>query len=352
MATAQHPFSTIYFDFSGTCNARCRYCNTGLYAESKGTFISPEKFALAIDKLLQNNIYDRNSYISLYCWGEPFLHPQLNELIDILNSKNIKYAFSTNGSRIPNINSRFVRGLRNIVFSMSGFTQTSYDKIHGFKFDQIIKNIVSIVKTCRQYGYKGKFSISFHTYQFNADELFECEKFANKYRIQFNPVNAIQNTWHHTVLNAKNELPANISDLIYKDLFYDNFREIVSSSQSSVPSFKCPMVSSMLVIDEACNVLQCCQVPSGDTYSPGNLLTDDWASILKRKNLSNPICVECTQSGIAEYFQKAYKVPDFYKSAVLHRPRIGDIFSIPIISLKYPRLFSLLRKIKNYIPRP
>jgi len=322
------PYKTIYFDISGTCNARCKYCNTGLYAETKGKFIELEDFKSTVDKLLQNNLLDlKKSCLNLYCWGEPFLHPKLHLIIDHLNLKNVKYAFSTNASRVPKISKAFIEGLQDIVFSMPGFSQESYSKIHGFKFTQIKSNILDIISQCRNLGYQGTFSISYHTYQFSAAEIFDCEAFALRNHIQFKPVNAIQNNWNHIELNAKGELPTHLSESINKDIFYDNFEEITSQAIESPTSFKCPMIDSMLVIDECSNVLQCCQVPSGDTHSAGNLLTQSWSEISSNKTLDSSVCKKCISLGMAQYFQSAYKEPPFYTAARQARPLLSEYLS-------------------------
>jgi len=348
------PFKTIFFDIAGTCNARCTYCNTGKFAESKGGFISAASFEKAIDSLLDQQLLSTVHGVNLYCWGEPFLHPKLSELLEILNKRNIPYRFSTNGSRLPTIDKDFVRGLDGIVFSMSGFSQASYTKIHGFKFADIITNIESVVSKCRKHGYKGRFTISYHTYQFNMGELFMCEKFAKKNSIDFRPVNAIQNNWTHIEENAQGKLPHHLKDSITRDLIYDNFSEIVELAKNPVSDncFKCPYIDEMLVIDESCNVLQCCQVPSGISHSPGNLLESSWTDISQNRTLEHDVCQRCMSLGMAQYFQAAYKEPDFYKAAILARPTLSDYLDPRYWSRKYPKLrlikgqfYDLIKKI-------
>ena len=345
-------YETIYFDISGTCNARCTYCNTGLYAESKGKFITLEDFKLTVNKLVDNQLLSvQDGCLSLYCWGEPFLHPQINQIIEYLNSRCIKYAFSTNASRVPLINKEFVSGLQNIVFSMPGFSQDSYDKIHGFNFPKIIQNILKIINDCRRSGYSGIFTISYHTYQFSAPEIFECEAFALQNKIEFKPVNAIQNNWNHIELNAAHKLPEHLSKPINKDLFYDYFEEVVAEAATSTTSeqFECPMINSMLVIDEQSNVLQCCQVPAGETHSPGNLLKDNWETIASKKTLDSSVCRKCIALGMAQYFQSAYKEPPFYLAAKKARPLLSEYLRFRNLALDNRLIGRIKRKIKSQI---
>jgi len=303
------PFSTIFFDIVGACNARCPYCNTGKYKKGSSGIIKPEDYAKAVSILCESGLIHKDlSLLSLYCWGEPFLHPNLDEIINITNAFELPYAFSTNASVIPHIDRSFVQGLKRITFSMSGFSQASYDRIHGFKFNDIVSNIESITQQCRNHGSKAEFVISYHTYQFNMGEIYDAEDFAKSIRIKLSPIAAIQNNWDHLVMHAQGELPLELKLNTYKDLLDDNFQEIITTAPRH--GFSCSLLD-MLVIDEKCNVLQCCQVPSGTQYSPGNLLTTPVAELLQRKN-DSPTCTKCIDLGLAQYFERAYKVPDFY----------------------------------------
>lgn len=72
-----------------------------------------------------------------------------------------------------------MKNLIAVRFSMCGFSQQSYDRIHKFKFDRIRENIRAIVSRLRSSGYKEYIEIFFQVYQFNANELRECQRFAN-----------------------------------------------------------------------------------------------------------------------------------------------------------------------------
>jgi len=153
-------YRTVIFDIVGYCNARCPYCQSGIYKKPGKTIIEPKLFEKAIDKL-STGIIARDAIFNLFMWGEPFLHPELDEILTILNNYGYKYCFSTNASRVPAIDKNFVRNLHSIIFSMSGFSQTSYNKIHGLKFDLVLNNIKKIVDECRNLGFKGDFNIAY-----------------------------------------------------------------------------------------------------------------------------------------------------------------------------------------------
>lgn len=104
-------------------------------------------FKVAIKFLLKNNFISKGSQISLYDWGEPFLHPELGEILNFLNQERFIVRPSTSASRASRFDYNFhLSHVISLVFSMSGFSQSSYDKIHGFSFEKIKANMATIVK--------------------------------------------------------------------------------------------------------------------------------------------------------------------------------------------------------------
>lgn len=304
-------FKTIFYDIMGFCNAKCPYCLSGRFRQSQGNPVSPEQFQETIKILRQNHILRKNGVISLYNWGEPFLHPKLAELLDILNNFGGRYAFSTNASKVPRIDTQFVKNLDQITFSMPGFSQASYDRIHGFNFTTITRNIEKIIYDCRSHQFTGHFAVSFHVYRFNLEEIRLCEQFCNRLNILFNPYSAILNNWWDINAWIDGTLPFERQKTISDDLLYFDISE---KFQESPSHYICPQYR-MLVIDENSNVLTCCQVPKGESFSCGNLLQDDFAAIM-RNRLHHKVCRTCIESGLAYYFNTSLVAPKFYQKTI------------------------------------
>ena len=303
-------FNTIYYEISGICNAKCPYCLSGRYKTAGGKFVTPDSFSSTIEIICKNNLLNTGGVIGLYNWGEPFLHPNLTEMLHIMNDYGLPYGFSTNASRVPVINDNFTRGLRYIIFSMPGFSQKSYNRIHGFSFETILSNIATVVQRCRQHGFTGHFSIAYHVYQFNLDEMFRCAEFAAEWAIDFSPTYAILNNWWHMNALLDNSLDYSLLRNVSEELFCFDIREKTSEAPKQ---YLCPQYN-WLAIDEVSNLLICCQVPPGKDFSCGNLLTDDISSMLEcRRN--NSICKECISKGLAHYWNNSLNVPAFYLEA-------------------------------------
>lgn len=304
-------FDTVYWDIVNICNARCKYCLTGISKCEDPKFIESQIFEKGLDRLLEKGIIStEQSVVSLYNWGEPFLHPKLSDLIEILNKRNLKYAFSTNANKLPVINKAFVENLDHIIISMPGFSQNSYDKIHGFKFEHIKNNIAKLVKSCNDNGFKGYFSVSMHVYQFNLDELEPARIFCENLGIRFNPYYAILNNWDELVSLADKNLTYDKLEEISQDLLMFDFRQKLNSSPDN---YECPQ-KNYLIIDEDGNIMHCCQLPKGDPDHISGSIFDEDIEIAINNRQNTPVCSKCLSSGLAYYINNSLRTPEFYKT--------------------------------------
>ena len=290
-------FDYINFEISGICNGKCPYCATGASNISKKNiknnykFIEVEKFEKAIDYILDNKMFNPESgFIALYNWGEPFLHPNFESIVGILNCRDIKFQISTNASKIPKISSATsMKNLKSLNFSMSGFSQHSYDKIHGFNFESIKKNIIEIIKTFRDLDYKGIATIFYHVYQFNIGEYKGAFNFAKANNINIYPYYAGFNNYENTKKYLNNELSYDFLKKVSKDLMLFYVDELLFKKPSD---YRCTQFD-VLLIDEECNTLTCCALPKGNqSYSFGNLFSLSLKEIYELKT-NQKECINC-----------------------------------------------------------
>lgn len=274
---------TIYFEISGFCNAHCKYCcngNGGMDMEPK-QFIPLNLFNDVLQRLRELNILTSTTTVYLYNWGEPFLHPQFNEIINILNEHKIYYGLSTNGSVYKEIvNSPFLKELK---FSLPGFSQESYNEIHKLNFDQVINNVDRYINKIP----RSKINITYFLYKFNTNEVKQAAQ-------HFGSIN-INLPYYNDYVLAVEFMKRNI---IPNDMFIDHIKDIPQCSGV------CPLITTNITIDEFGNVLQCCGVSKGvDGYSIGNILDLNTDQIINNR-MNNGVCKECTELNVPMYWIK------------------------------------------------
>ncbi|MFA6924948.1 MAG: radical SAM/SPASM domain-containing protein [Bacteroidales bacterium] len=82
-------FKKIYVEITNVCNLRCSFCSA---CNRDPGFMPLTLFAEVIKK-----IHKHTNYICLHVKGEPLLHPQLIDMLDICHEYKLRVALVTNG---------------------------------------------------------------------------------------------------------------------------------------------------------------------------------------------------------------------------------------------------------------
>lgn len=268
-----------------------------------------ETFQRLIERLFYLELVNKNTVINLFNWGEPTLNPEIEKIIGIIAKHNLHCSISTNASKYVEINRSLLSTVPRLRISMSGFSQKSYDKIHGFDFQKVLDNVEKYIN---YYG-PSRVSISYHLYQFNIEELplainFFAKKKVNcfAYAGYFNDFNLADSFLKGTM--DKNTLKKASEQLL---LYY------VDDLIKKCPlDYTCPQFDK-LVIDELNNVLTCCAVPKDSrSYSLGSIF-DLSSKDIHDKKTHQAICEDCLKSGIAYWDHNAY-TPEFVNPILAH----------------------------------
>ena len=83
-------FNKIYVEITNYCNLNCSFCSRDTLPKKE---MSISEFKIVIDK-----IKDYTDSIYLHVKGEPLLHHNLDEILDICDRNNIKVCITTNGT--------------------------------------------------------------------------------------------------------------------------------------------------------------------------------------------------------------------------------------------------------------
>ncbi len=227
----------------------------------------------------------------LFNWGEPFLHPKLPDILKVLNNLNLNWGISTNASkRIEFMGEDTFKRCQYFCFSMSGFSQDSYDKIHGFNFENITENIVSITNNIRLCGITSTPIIAFHIYQFNIEELRPAIMFAAKHELGILPSYAAINDFERMIKYLSGKLE-------YEDVLRAG-KELLLHPMDNInfihrPAFTTCSQFSFLSLDSDCNLITCC----GDSTVIGKVYDTDLTKLNSIRK-SSPACKRCIKAGL------------------------------------------------------
>lgn len=128
-------FKKIYIEITNNCNLNCDFC---IGNERIKKFISKNEFKILIDKL---DGYTK--YLYFHVMGEPLLHPDINELIDMAKEKFF-VNITTNGYLIKKIvNNKSIRQINVSLHSYNIKYKKSIDEYMDDIFlvsDNLIEN--------------------------------------------------------------------------------------------------------------------------------------------------------------------------------------------------------------------
>ncbi|MBP5191126.1 MAG: hypothetical protein J6Z25_00965 [Opitutales bacterium] len=216
---------SIYVGIADVCNAKCYYCQKGYdnlqqVRSTKKPFMEVGFFEKLVRHCKAAHFLDETGVLGLYSWNESFLHPELTKIIDVGTREHCLMSLASNGSIRPKLPENFdASAIGNISFSLCGFSQASYDKIHQLDFHQIRSNIEWMVRAFRQHGFFGFLLLRFHIYQFNVSEIEPARRWAKSLGMQFAPyyayINDPQKSWQY----LQQTLPVEYLTRVSKDLF-------------------------------------------------------------------------------------------------------------------------------------
>ena len=338
--------SRVYIEISGMCKADCPYCAQQRLRQAGnfGGIMSPDLFEQILDHLLKIGVLDRTKtcYIPLFNWGELFLNSEINEILRILKKKGFYTQISSSFIVSPDIDREYLPIISDLTFSLSGFSQDSYGRIHGTSLKETLGNFESFYSELRRYSPITNVCISWHRYLFNENELWDAYRYFKRPRIRFIATVAFFNDILEMMSFLRGDLSETRKNQAKGDLFLDHIREGIAYSKRKSNVYCCPGWDS-LVIDEAAQLLLCCGVTRYDSdHVLGNILEMSAREIWNSKS-NDHLCNECISSGLALwlYNQNPFNSRPWPSGGGLDRPRVWFLHNLR------PKLGRMLRKLPH-----
>ncbi len=145
-------YKKIYLEVTNNCNLNCSFCTKNKRIKK---FISIEDYLKILDK-----IKGYTKYLYLHISGEPLMHPQINELIN-LGSKNFHINITTNGYLIKRIYDN--HNIRQINISLHSFNPE-----YKINLNDYMHNIIDVINNLKNDTY---ISLRFWTYNKYNEEI-------------------------------------------------------------------------------------------------------------------------------------------------------------------------------------
>lgn len=334
---AKNNVKALFIEISGVCNAKCPYCVQNRLRKDNhfGEVMSSKLFLQILNHLIEIKAIPKSRIIYLYNWGEPFLNPEINKILEILKEKNLQAGLSSNFIFLPNFDKQLLSVINNITFSLSGFSQKSYGRIHGALLNEVLNNFEKLYEDLRKYSPKTKIKIAWHRYSFNEDEFWKTYRYFNRPGIVVCPVIAYINDNIKFRAFLKNKLPKEDLSKIEQDILVDRIDKGIMYYKRKSQNYHCPQWD-YIVISEAGELLLCCGLTRYD-YVLGNVLDMTLEEIFNKK-LADSYCDECVHSGLA----------GFVHSPSISFPAGGDIK--PKIFYKFRRFISETASLIKKLP--
>ncbi len=126
----------VYIEITNNCNLNCSFCTL---KKKKNKVVSVDEFNIILDKLKGHT-----NYLYFHVLGEPLLHPNINELIDLAKNNNFNVNITTNGYFINKI--KYNENIRQINISLHSYTD-------NISIDDYLNNIFDSVNNLSKYTY-------------------------------------------------------------------------------------------------------------------------------------------------------------------------------------------------------
>ena len=292
-------FYTI--DIVGACNLHCLSCAHSI--ENHDTPLNSMSIENVTKVIAKLKIEAPNcSHVSLYSWGEPLIHPQLKEIIELFHAEGIAVGLSTNLSHenFDKIQRALMAKPDYLKISLSGYYADAYNSTHqGGDIDLVKSNLYKLKYYIKKMNLDLVVDINYHMYKnnnrTNFDKMYALSQelgfvFSNVYSLVM-PL--------ERVINYINGNPDNQTLELEENLLV-NINEGINASKSIELDNGCPFKHNQLNINSDLTVPVCCLVFNRDNLVAKNYLDVSLDEINSNKEVAE-ICNKCMKLNLPQY---------------------------------------------------
>lgn len=248
-------FKKIYIEITNICNLKCEFC---IPCKREFNMISVSNFEEIVKK-----IHKYTNIVALHVKGEPLLHKNLKEILDILEKYNLQANITTNGTLIKeNLETlKNAKCIKQLNFSLHSFLQ------NGHMSDLYLKNIFDCVSELKN------ITISYRLWNLETIKENDINDIIIKELESYYKLDNLKEK-----LKLKNAFEINENIYINQDIEFTwpdiNGKEIIEKG-------KCWALRKQIAILVDGTVVPCCLDNNGD-IPLGNILEEDLETILNK----------------------------------------------------------------------
>lgn len=185
--------AVVKIDISPVCNLRCTVCvhadPNGMPMIEQQEFLPSHRMTVEQFRRIIDELRGKTATVSLYTWGDPLTHPDLDEMCRIAHDAGLQVHISTNFSfklRDERIRSLVESGLTHLTVCVDGLSQEKYEKTRvGGRIDWVLDNLRRTMETRRALGRElPKVEVQYIKFQHNLDEVEAARKLTEELGIE------------------------------------------------------------------------------------------------------------------------------------------------------------------------
>ena len=274
-------FKQIYVEITNICNLNCSFCPKN---NRPKRFMTVDEFDIITDE-----ISPITNTICLHLMGEPLLHPNIKEIFEICNEKNLNVYLTTNGTLLK----------QNLDLLKSGCAKRISVSLHSFEANtnsnSLDEYLEDVLLSCKEISDNSQTCIEFRLW--NEDSNKKAKNTLNK-----NIVNKINKIFNTNLADQNLQCHISITDKIYIS-FADIFEWPINTENQEKNSVKfCYGLRSHFGILCDGTVVACC-LDSEGKLALGNIFQSKISDILNTPRAQN-IYKGFTDRNITEEFCK------------------------------------------------
>jgi len=278
---------TCEIDPSNSCMLQCNFCLYKSHLKKSNVHLS---WSVYVD-LIQQLVKGKTKSITFTGGGEPLLNPNFNCMVDLALTSGFEIGLITNGvllDRVKNLDKfKFIR------VSLDAATKETYEKVKGINhFERVIRNVKETLEMNPVVG------LSYVVCEENSRELEKAVDLSNELQtayLQFKPA------W----INGKKFIDFNLPSS-HNKLHSTDHTIIETDRYIAKNNLPCHIAGLIGIVGADAKVYYCCQMRGTKRYELGDLKTNSFEYLWKRRASIKPTIKECPQCRYMNY-AKAYE---------------------------------------------